>query len=349
MGLTDNDKAVLVLTTRLGNPNRPSLPPIMWHRVSTRLRDAGLFPASLFHSLDPIEEPERPRIQELLSDATTVLLDAEQLHDRGIRALPITNDDYPRRLIDRLGDNAPPVLFHVGDQDLGSGGVGVVGSRNVTPEGAEAAQSIAIEAVRIGKRVVSGGARGVDQLAMNAAYGQRRIGRRCTRRRADQTDPLPRRLADARHGHDMSGHPPTPEHRLLARRRHGAQQAHLRPRRCHRSDCLRPRDRWDMGRGHRGPPPPIRSRRRMARGGRRPWQRRHRTPWRPPHHRAGSTPQRPGTTRPRAPDPALTDGVGQGPAKAMRDRRCANRAQAEAQPDGAARQSRVVVGHGARK
>ena len=170
MGLTDNDKAVLVLTTRLGNPNRPSLPPIMWHRVSTRLRDAGLSPASLFHSLDPIEEPERPRIQELLSDATTVLLDAEQLHDRGIRALPITNDDYPRRLIDRLGDNAPPVLFHVGDQDLGSGGVGVVGSRNVTPEGAEAAQSIAIEAVRIGKRVVSGGARGVDQLAMNAAY-----------------------------------------------------------------------------------------------------------------------------------------------------------------------------------
>lgn len=170
MGLTDNDKAALVLTTRLGNQSRPSLPPTMWHRVSRRLRDAGLTPASLFHSLDILEPSEQPRFRELLSDATNVLLEAEQLRDRGIWTLPITSDGYPQRLVERLGDNAPPVLFGVGDQTLDGGGVGMVGSRNVTAEGAEAAQSMATEAVRIGKRVISGAARGVDQLAMRAAH-----------------------------------------------------------------------------------------------------------------------------------------------------------------------------------
>ena len=46
----------------------------------------------------------------------------------------------------------------------------MVGSRNVSPERAEAALAIAVEAARNDKAIVSGAARGVDQLAMNAAY-----------------------------------------------------------------------------------------------------------------------------------------------------------------------------------
>lgn len=49
-------------------------------------------------------------------------------------------------------------------------GIAIVGSRNVTEEGAEAAGEIARVAVDAGYTVVSGGARGVDQLAMNAAF-----------------------------------------------------------------------------------------------------------------------------------------------------------------------------------
>ena len=84
MGFTDIDKAVLVLTTRLGNANRPSFPPTMWHQLSRRLGDAGLTPASLFHSLDILEDTERERAGELMADATNVLLEADQLRDRGI-------------------------------------------------------------------------------------------------------------------------------------------------------------------------------------------------------------------------------------------------------------------------
>ena len=143
----------------------------MWHQLSGRLGDAGLTPASLFHSLDILEDTERERAGELMADATNVLLEADQLRDRGIWTVPITTDDYPERLRARLGDKAPPVLFGAGERNLlNGGGVGVVGSRNVSPEGAECAQAIATEAARHEMVVVSGAARGVDQLAMNAAY-----------------------------------------------------------------------------------------------------------------------------------------------------------------------------------
>ena len=171
VGFTDIDKAVLVLTTRLGSSSRPSFPPTMWHQLSQRLSDAGETPASLFHSLDILEDTERERARELMADATSVLLEADQLHDRGIWTLPITADEYPHRLGSRLRHNAPPVIFGVGERDLlNRGGVGVVGSRNVSPEGAEATKAIATKAAGCNMTVVSGAARGVDQLAMNAAY-----------------------------------------------------------------------------------------------------------------------------------------------------------------------------------
>jgi predicted Rossmann fold nucleotide-binding protein DprA/Smf involved in DNA uptake len=47
--------------------------------------------------------------------------------------------------------------------------IGVVGSRNVDDDGAAFASSVAYEAARLGYGIVSGGARGVDQVAMRAA------------------------------------------------------------------------------------------------------------------------------------------------------------------------------------
>ena len=53
---------------------------------------------------------------------------------------------------------------------LDTPGVGVVGSRNVSEAGAEVAGLVAQRAAGLGLPVVSGGARGVDQIAMNAAF-----------------------------------------------------------------------------------------------------------------------------------------------------------------------------------
>ncbi len=53
---------------------------------------------------------------------------------------------------------------------LDTAGLGVVGSRDVSPSGAEIAIAAAKCASRHSIPVVSGGARGVDQLAMNSAF-----------------------------------------------------------------------------------------------------------------------------------------------------------------------------------
>jgi hypothetical protein len=48
--------------------------------------------------------------------------------------------------------------------------VGIVGSRDVDDEGSRFASDVSAEAVRLGFGVASGGARGVDQISMRAAY-----------------------------------------------------------------------------------------------------------------------------------------------------------------------------------
>ena len=173
MKLTDTEKAVLVLTTRLGDSSRPSYPPGGWAKLSQQVRDGGHEIADVFRDLDnmPTSDDDRARITRLLSDAPAVLIEAEQLSQRGIWTCTVESDGYPLQLSRRLGDARPSVVFGVGDRTLlQRGGVGIVGSRNVDPEGAEVAKDMARAAVRLQLPVVSGAARGVDQLAMDAAY-----------------------------------------------------------------------------------------------------------------------------------------------------------------------------------
>ena len=71
------------------------------------------------------------------------------------------------------------MLYIVGDPTLLSADLlGVVGSREVSEEGADVARRAAAEAVLHRHGVISGGAKGVDRLAMNAALdaGGRAVG-----------------------------------------------------------------------------------------------------------------------------------------------------------------------------
>lgn len=172
MKLTDNEKAVIALTTRLGNKDRPSLPIARWHKFAKGLVDEGLQPSDVFSGRFPnLSDDERDRVNELLEDAPSALVAADDLANRGIWLATLASDDYPASLRRQLGTQAPPVLFGVGNAGLlDTDGVGIVGSRDVTEEGAGVATELATEAVRLGYGVVSGAARGVDQLAMNAAY-----------------------------------------------------------------------------------------------------------------------------------------------------------------------------------
>ncbi|MCP3976142.1 MAG: DNA-processing protein DprA [bacterium] len=176
MQLSDNAKAVVALATRLGESSRPALSPSRWHRFALGLEEAGLHPADIFTpGFDPmlsgVPDEVAAAVRELLGDAAAATVAAADLENKGIWTLTIVDSNYPAALHKRLGKLAPPVLFGVGPISLlAEPGIAIVGSRNVGEAGAETAADCAQAAAQAGYTVVSGGARGVDQLAMNAAY-----------------------------------------------------------------------------------------------------------------------------------------------------------------------------------
>lgn len=176
MALSDNAKAVIALATRFGDSGRPSLSPSRYHRFSMALAGAGLPPAAIFSpGFDPalpgVSDDLARAVRELLADAAAATVAAADLANKGIWTLTVVDDDYPIGLSERLGKSAPPVLCGAGPRSLlAERGIAIVGSRNVTEDGAAAAADIARTAAEAGYTVVSGGARGVDQLAMNAAF-----------------------------------------------------------------------------------------------------------------------------------------------------------------------------------
>jgi predicted Rossmann fold nucleotide-binding protein DprA/Smf involved in DNA uptake len=169
--LSDDTRAVIALTTRLGDRHRPSLSPARWDALSQRLSDAGVTPAHLLSPDHRIETADDESLQILLADASAAVLEAEHFAEQGIWVRSVADDDYPASLR-KLGTQTPPVIFGAGESSLlQKGGIGVVGSRDVSEDGAAVAREIAARAANLGLPLISGGARGVDQLAMNAAYG----------------------------------------------------------------------------------------------------------------------------------------------------------------------------------
>ena len=118
-----------------------------------------------------VEADTARRIVALLDRATGMAFELERLGQTGISVLTPFDDDYPGRFAERLGAAAPVLLYAAGAVELlGRPGLGVVGSRKVSPEGADIAGAAAERAARLERSLVSGGARGVDQTAMNAAF-----------------------------------------------------------------------------------------------------------------------------------------------------------------------------------
>ena len=111
------------------------------------------------------------RVVALLGHSTSLAFEIERLQHSGIQTLTPFDQHYPKRWRQRLGPKAPPLLYAAGPVELlDIPGLGVVGSRDVSPHGAEVAVETAKCASRHGFPLVSGGARGVDQLAMNSAF-----------------------------------------------------------------------------------------------------------------------------------------------------------------------------------
>jgi len=190
--LSPDAPAIILLCSSIGTDRRAGagrpLGPRTWAKLSERLaarsfrgpRDLiGLTTDEIDRSLD-VGGDEAARYAGLLARGGQLAFELDRLRSRGIWVVTIADDAYPARLTERLGVDAPPVLFgsgHVGSGHFGSGdaagldrgGIAIVGSRDADAAAVAFTERLAWAAARGGIPVVSGGARGIDVAAMRAA------------------------------------------------------------------------------------------------------------------------------------------------------------------------------------
>ncbi|WP_245774011.1 DNA-processing protein DprA [Rugamonas rubra] len=137
------------------------------------LRDLKRQPADLlsFEGVELASEcstvVEKERIRELLARGFLLSQALEQWRARAIWVISRADSTYPSRLKARMRADAPPLLYGCGSISLlETGGLAVVGPRKVGNSEIEYARMVGKLAAQAGKPIVSGGAKGVDQAAM---------------------------------------------------------------------------------------------------------------------------------------------------------------------------------------
>ena len=172
--MTGAERGFLLLTSHLGNPERPVLTTAQFRILADRVSHAAV----------PQEERDL-KVSDLISlgygreMASRIhgLLEEEALLQLYIRrghrldCVPITrvSDDYPLILRQRLGLDSPGTLWAKGDLSLlHTPAVSLVGCRELQPENHHFAEAVGCHAAKQGLTLVSGNARGADRAAQEA-------------------------------------------------------------------------------------------------------------------------------------------------------------------------------------
>jgi predicted Rossmann fold nucleotide-binding protein DprA/Smf involved in DNA uptake len=178
--LTDDAKAILLLCGHFGRKKDPHeaspLSTALYSKFSSFLHQKQLRPASLLDEsvLDELAQGicpiEVPRLKSLMSRGAAMGFAIEEWMNKGLWVICRSDQQYPARLKNKLRGMAPPILYGAGEPALlNGGGLAMIGSRKI---GAEEEKFTSMGANRCacdGVQVVSGGARGVDQISMREA------------------------------------------------------------------------------------------------------------------------------------------------------------------------------------
>ena len=177
MPLSPHCQAVLLLTLSFGRSVEQVERPLStgeWAKFAEWLRDHEIDPAQLLSEnisnlLNRWKHPKisLSRLERLLSRGMALGIAVERWERAGLWVLTRSHREYPVRLKSKLGIGSPAVLIGSGNKKLlNLGGVAVVGSRNVHEDGLSYTRNLAKAVSEYGKSIISGGARGVDRMAM---------------------------------------------------------------------------------------------------------------------------------------------------------------------------------------
>jgi predicted Rossmann fold nucleotide-binding protein DprA/Smf involved in DNA uptake len=182
--ISEDGKALVMLCSQLGingGGDASVLTPLTlseWNAFARRIHDSALKRPSALLGLTAkdlakqliLAKPEAERVIQLLARGGSLALELERLAARGIWCVTRADDAYPARLRNTLKHQAPAVLFGAGELAVfHKARVAIIGSRNLDERGQSLAQALGGMCARISAVVVSGGARGTDRIAMQAA------------------------------------------------------------------------------------------------------------------------------------------------------------------------------------
>ena len=174
--MSEDAKVILLLCGHLGGDDSAiPLNQREYNQVVKWLLGKGLRPVDLYSfdyvSMLSIDTGlDESRLSLLLKRGVKLGFALEQWNQSGIWVVCRSDSDYPIRYREHLKEKAPPILFGTGDRNLLKNvGVAIVGSRNVDADGEAFARDLAAHCARDGMAVISGGAKGVDQIAMSSA------------------------------------------------------------------------------------------------------------------------------------------------------------------------------------
>jgi len=178
--LSANTKAILLLTAPLIVGKSTSETKLLsageYGRLARHLHEMEKQPADLvtpeaadlIHSCENVVPEER--LRELLSRGFLLSQAIERWQARAIWVVSRADANYPQKLKDRLRAKAPALLYGCGSIDLlGNGDIAVVGSRDVDENLIHRTMRIGDLSARAHKVIVCGGAKGIDQAAMDGA------------------------------------------------------------------------------------------------------------------------------------------------------------------------------------
>ena len=141
--MNKNKQAILMLTSYFSPPKKgdpTSLTLLEYGRFALWLRENKYQPKDLFSQFDKILDTwkdkknkiNRERLNFLIGRGMAMGVALEKWHSAGIWVITRSDIEYPKRLKTHLSDNAPAVLFGVGNKNLlNVGGLSIVGSRNL--------------------------------------------------------------------------------------------------------------------------------------------------------------------------------------------------------------------------
>lgn len=174
--LTEDTKAIILLCGFFGiDSSAKPLSQGDYNKIVDWLIASDMRPKDLLlkENIEPAAKGSgifQQRLEDLLGRGVQLGFAVEEWQRNGIWIVSRSDDDYPARYKQHLGKKAPPLLFGVGDRSLlVGGGLAIVGSRNVDEVGEAFTKQVGELCALNKMSVVSGGARGVDQISMTAS------------------------------------------------------------------------------------------------------------------------------------------------------------------------------------